>query len=59
MHSEIRLCACCRQHHSIEAELFQNIHKLHLTLGTLVLMSEEEVKCAVKVLRQCYDDLAV
>ncbi|KAK7486498.1 hypothetical protein BaRGS_00022299 [Batillaria attramentaria] len=42
---------------AVDATIFQNPQKLHLTIGTLVLMNEAEVQKAKHVLLQCYDDL--
>lgn len=41
----------------VDSTIFQNPEKLHLTLGTLVLMNDAEVQKAKGVLLQCYDDL--
>ncbi|XP_076454067.1 activating signal cointegrator 1 complex subunit 1-like [Babylonia areolata] len=41
----------------VDATIFQNPQKLHMTIGTLVLLSEAEIQRAKEVLVQCHDDL--
>lgn len=43
----------------VDATIFQNPQKLHLTIGTLVLLSDAEVLRAKEALHQCNDDLLV
>ncbi|XP_033840258.1 activating signal cointegrator 1 complex subunit 1 [Periophthalmus magnuspinnatus] len=47
--------AQCSQDHGVEASIFQNPSKLHLTVGTLVLLNETEVRKACEQLQQCED----
>ena len=42
---------------AIDATIFQNPQKLHMTIGTLVLLSNSEIQQARDLLFQCYDDL--
>ncbi|XP_065603109.1 activating signal cointegrator 1 complex subunit 1 isoform X1 [Cyrtonyx montezumae] len=46
---------CC-QDHGVSSSLFQNPAKLHLTLGTLVLLNEQEIQRACDLLQQCKED---
>lgn len=41
------------QDHGVEASIFQNSAKLHLTVGTLALLNEMEVRKACEQLQQC------
>ncbi|KAK7919067.1 hypothetical protein WMY93_010351 [Mugilogobius chulae] len=43
----------CSQDHGVEASIFQNPSKLHLTVGTLALLNEMEVRKACEELQQC------
>ncbi|XP_029933175.1 activating signal cointegrator 1 complex subunit 1 [Myripristis murdjan] len=43
----------CSQDHGVEASIFQNPAKLHLTVGTLALLNEMEVTKACEHLREC------
>ncbi|XP_029104427.1 activating signal cointegrator 1 complex subunit 1 [Scleropages formosus] len=43
------------QDHGVDSSIFQNPTKLHLTVGTLTLLSDLEVTKACKVLQQCQD----
>ncbi|XP_019620390.1 PREDICTED: activating signal cointegrator 1 complex subunit 1-like [Branchiostoma belcheri] len=47
----------CGQDQGIDASIFQNPDKLHLTLTTLVLLTEKEVAAAERVLKECVEDL--
>ncbi|POI29861.1 hypothetical protein CIB84_006389, partial [Bambusicola thoracicus] len=42
--------------HGVSSSLFQNPAKLHLTLGTLVLLNEQEIQRACDLLQQCKED---
>ncbi|XP_025007481.1 activating signal cointegrator 1 complex subunit 1 isoform X1 [Gallus gallus] len=46
----------CSQDHGVSSSLFQNPAKLHLTLGTLVLLNEQEIQRACDLLQQCKED---
>uniref|UniRef100_A0A8C9F609 Activating signal cointegrator 1 complex subunit 1 n=1 Tax=Pavo cristatus TaxID=9049 RepID=A0A8C9F609_PAVCR len=46
----------CSQDHGVSSSLFQNPAKLHLTLGTLVLLNEQEIQKACDLLQQCKED---
>ncbi|NWS98925.1 ASCC1 protein, partial [Mionectes macconnelli] len=46
----------CSQDHGVSSSLFQNPAKLHLTLGTLVLLNEQEIRKACDLLQQCKED---
>ncbi|NWY05549.1 ASCC1 protein, partial [Nothoprocta ornata] len=46
----------CSKDPGVSSSLFQNPAKLHLTLGTLVLLSEQEIRRACELLRRCKDD---
>lgn len=43
----------CAQDHGVEASIFQNPAKLHLTVGTLALLNDMEVGKACEQLQQC------
>ncbi|XP_072312561.1 activating signal cointegrator 1 complex subunit 1 [Eucyclogobius newberryi] len=45
----------CSQDRGVEASVFQNPSKLHLTVGTLALLNELEVKRVCEQLQQCQD----
>ncbi|XP_012686590.2 activating signal cointegrator 1 complex subunit 1 [Clupea harengus] len=45
----------CSQDVGVDASIFQNPAKLHLTVGTLALLSEAEVQRASELLQQCQD----
>ena len=45
------------QDRGIDATIFQNRHKLHLTVGTLALMNDREITQAKDVLKECEQDL--
>ncbi|XP_037547033.1 activating signal cointegrator 1 complex subunit 1 [Nematolebias whitei] len=43
----------CSQDHGVEESIFQNAAKLHLTIGTLALLNDTEVRKACEHLQQC------
>ncbi|XP_028285917.1 activating signal cointegrator 1 complex subunit 1 [Parambassis ranga] len=43
----------CSQDHGVEESIFQNPAKLHLTIGTLALLSDAEVQKAREHLQEC------
>lgn len=43
----------CSQDHGVEGSIFQNPSKLHLTVGTLALLNEMEVRKACEHLQEC------
>ncbi|XP_010741501.3 activating signal cointegrator 1 complex subunit 1 [Larimichthys crocea] len=43
----------CSQDHGVEGSIFQNPAKLHLTIGTLALLSDTEVRKACEHLQEC------
>ncbi|XP_062383125.1 activating signal cointegrator 1 complex subunit 1 [Sardina pilchardus] len=45
----------CSQDAGVDASIFQNPAKLHLTVGTLALLSEAEVQQASELLNQCQE----
>lgn len=45
----------CSQDLGVDASIFQNPAKLHLTVGTLALLNEVEVQRAYELLLQCQD----
>ncbi|KAI7797134.1 activating signal cointegrator 1 complex subunit 1 [Triplophysa rosa] len=47
----------CRQDAGVEGSIFQNPAKLHLTIGTLVLLNEQEVTRASELLQQCQETI--
>ncbi|NXU54429.1 ASCC1 protein, partial [Turnix velox] len=46
----------CSKDHGVSSSLFQNPAKLHLTLGTLVLLNEQEIQKARELLQCCKED---
>lgn len=46
----------CAKDHGIESSIFQNPAKLHLTIGTLVLLNENEVAQACQLLHSCKEE---
>ncbi|KAM3913762.1 activating signal cointegrator 1 complex subunit 1 [Leptodactylus fuscus] len=46
----------CFKDHGIESSIFQNPAKLHLTIGTLVLLNESEVTQACQLLQNCKEE---
>ncbi|XP_063817534.1 activating signal cointegrator 1 complex subunit 1 isoform X2 [Pseudophryne corroboree] len=49
------LLKCCKDR-GVESTIFQNPAKLHLTIGTLVLLSENEVTQASQLLQSCKEE---
>ncbi|KAM4636012.1 activating signal cointegrator 1 complex subunit 1-like [Discoglossus pictus] len=47
----------CGKDRGVESTIFQNPAKLHLTIGTLVLLNEKEVAHACELLSQCKEDI--
>ncbi|KAK2866552.1 hypothetical protein Q7C36_002608 [Tachysurus vachellii] len=45
----------CSKDMGVDASIFQNHLKLHLTIGTLALLNEQEVMRASEILTQCQD----
>ncbi|XP_051529588.1 activating signal cointegrator 1 complex subunit 1-like [Myxocyprinus asiaticus] len=45
----------CGQDSGVDVSIFQNPAKLHLTIGTLALLNEQEVTRASELLQQCQD----
>ncbi|XP_063077826.1 activating signal cointegrator 1 complex subunit 1 [Engraulis encrasicolus] len=45
----------CSQDMGVDGSIFQNPSKLHLTVGTLALLSQAEVERAAQLLLQCQD----
>ncbi|XP_007558346.1 activating signal cointegrator 1 complex subunit 1 isoform X1 [Poecilia formosa] len=43
----------CSQDHGVEESIFQNPAKLHLTIGTLALLNDAEVRKACERLQEC------
>uniref|UniRef100_A0A8C4WGU8 Activating signal cointegrator 1 complex subunit 1 n=1 Tax=Gopherus evgoodei TaxID=1825980 RepID=A0A8C4WGU8_9SAUR len=46
----------CSKDHGVNSSLFQNPAKLHLTIGTLVLLSEQETRKACELLQRSKED---
>ncbi|NXO69087.1 ASCC1 protein, partial [Phainopepla nitens] len=46
----------CSKDRGVSSSLFQNPAKLHLTLGTLVLLNEQEIQKACELLQRCKED---
>ncbi|XP_067996449.1 activating signal cointegrator 1 complex subunit 1 isoform X6 [Melanerpes formicivorus] len=46
----------CSQDPGVSSSLFQTPAKLHLTLGTLVLLNEQEIQKACHLLQRCKED---
>ena len=46
------------QDKGVDETIFQNPNKLHMTLGTLVLMDKNEIGKASALLEECKQDLA-
>ncbi|XP_069466617.1 activating signal cointegrator 1 complex subunit 1 [Ambystoma mexicanum] len=46
----------CSKDHGVDSSIFQNPAKLHLTIGTLVLLNEKEVQRACELLQRCKVD---
>lgn len=47
----------CSQDHGVEESIFQNPAKLHLTIGTLVLLNDTEVRKASEHLQECQNTI--
>ena len=45
------------QDRGLDGTIFQNPHKLHLTIGTLPLMNDKEISQATDLLHQCQQEL--
>lgn len=45
------------QDHGVEESIFQNPAKLHLTIGTLVLLNDTEVRKASEHLQECQNTI--
>uniref|UniRef100_A0A5F4WC02 Activating signal cointegrator 1 complex subunit 1 n=1 Tax=Callithrix jacchus TaxID=9483 RepID=A0A5F4WC02_CALJA len=48
--------AKCSMDHGVDSSIFQNPKKLHLTIGMLVLLSEEEIQQTCEMLQQCKEE---
>ncbi|XP_068113876.1 activating signal cointegrator 1 complex subunit 1 isoform X2 [Hyperolius riggenbachi] len=48
--------AKCSKDRGVESTIFQNPVKLHLTIGTLVLLNENEVEQACQLLQKCKEE---
>ncbi|KAE8591036.1 hypothetical protein XENTR_v10018287 [Xenopus tropicalis] len=48
--------AKCSKDRGVESSIFQNPAKLHLTIGTMVLLSEKEVMQANEILQKCKEE---
>ncbi|XP_072347557.1 activating signal cointegrator 1 complex subunit 1 [Scyliorhinus torazame] len=46
----------CSQDRGVDRSIFQNPAKLHLTIGTLVLLNEQEVAKACELLQKCKEN---
>ncbi|XP_032639209.1 activating signal cointegrator 1 complex subunit 1 isoform X2 [Chelonoidis abingdonii] len=46
----------CSKDHGVNSSLFQNPAKLHLTIGTLVLLNEQETRKACELLQRSKED---
>lgn len=46
----------CSKDRGVDASIFQNSAKLHLTIGTLILLNEQEVQRACELLQRCKED---
>ncbi|KAJ7324217.1 hypothetical protein JRQ81_017237 [Phrynocephalus forsythii] len=46
----------CSNDYGVSSSLFQNPAKLHLTIGTLVLLNEQEIQQARELLQRCKED---
>ncbi|ESP05047.1 hypothetical protein LOTGIDRAFT_230082 [Lottia gigantea] len=47
----------CDGDRGLDATIFQNPKKLHMTIGTMALLNEREINQAVVLLQQCQQDL--
>lgn len=41
----------------LDASIFQNPHKLHATITTIVLLDEKDIQNAIAILKDCTDDI--
>uniref|UniRef100_A0A096P4R5 Activating signal cointegrator 1 complex subunit 1 n=2 Tax=Cercopithecinae TaxID=9528 RepID=A0A096P4R5_PAPAN len=48
--------AKCSMDHGVDSSIFQNPKKLHLTIGMLVLLSEEEIQQTCEMLQKCKEE---
>uniref|UniRef100_A0ABI7XXB0 K Homology domain-containing protein n=1 Tax=Felis catus TaxID=9685 RepID=A0ABI7XXB0_FELCA len=46
----------CSMDHGVDSTIFQNPRKLHLTIGMLVLLSEQEIQQTCEMLQQCKEE---
>ncbi|XP_053519924.1 activating signal cointegrator 1 complex subunit 1 isoform X2 [Artibeus jamaicensis] len=46
----------CSMDRGVDSSIFQNPKKLHLTIGMLVLLSEQEIQQTCEMLKQCKED---
>ncbi|XP_059518414.1 activating signal cointegrator 1 complex subunit 1 isoform X1 [Myotis daubentonii] len=46
----------CSMDHGVDSTIFQNPKKLHLTIGMLVLLSEQEIQQTCEMLKQCKEE---
>ncbi|XDB65481.1 hypothetical protein ABFV05_019097 [Capra hircus] len=46
----------CSMDHGVDSSIFQNPKKLHLTIGMLVLLSEQEIQQTCEMLQQCKEE---
>uniref|UniRef100_A0A8D1VVH9 Activating signal cointegrator 1 complex subunit 1 n=1 Tax=Sus scrofa TaxID=9823 RepID=A0A8D1VVH9_PIG len=46
----------CSMDHGVDSTIFQNPKKLHLTIGMLVLLSEQEIQQTCEMLQQCKEE---
>ncbi|XP_009097093.1 activating signal cointegrator 1 complex subunit 1 [Serinus canaria] len=56
LHFKEEVLQKCSKDHGVSSSLFQNPAKLHLTIGTLVLLNEQEIQKACDLLQQCKED---
>jgi len=54
-----RVLDVCKNSRGVDASIFQTPEKLHLTLGTLVIMDENERATAAQTLRECKANVIV
>lgn len=54
-----RVLEICKNSRGVDTSIFQTPEKLHLTLGTLVIMDENERATAVKTLGECKANVIV
>uniref|UniRef100_A0A8C9C1X0 Activating signal cointegrator 1 complex subunit 1 n=1 Tax=Phocoena sinus TaxID=42100 RepID=A0A8C9C1X0_PHOSS len=46
----------CSMDHGVDSTIFQNPKKLHLTIGMLVLLSDQEIQQTCEMLQQCKEE---